>query len=280
MITYYEVLQASGVNEGKPEVTIMNDPTFAGKYFADFRFFLKQIGNSKAIVHVEPDFWGYAQQSNNDPHQIPAAVSANSTDCAGLEETFAGLGRCFVKMARTYAPNAKISLHGSAWATNMDVLQNASASFDVAGEAAKLASFMKEAAPDADLVVIDASDRDAEYYQSMGRNTWWDNTNATLPNFHQAFAWSKALSEGYGKPNLWWQVPVGNMSLPGGANHWKDNRLDYFFAHWDEVAASHGVGAAFGAGQGDQTNPETDGGNLVTKTKAYYGTSGKPVVCP
>jgi hypothetical protein len=280
MFSYYMVLQASGVTEGQPEVDIMNDATFLGRYLADYRFLLQQIGTSVAIAHIEPDFWGYAEQHSENPHTTPAAVpTANATDCATEEASIAGLGRCMIAMSRKYAPNVKVSLHGSAWATNMDVLGNTSPTFDVAGEATKLASFMKECAPDADLLVIDAADRDAQYYQSLGKNTWWDNTNATLPDFHQAFAWSKAVSEAYGKPNLWWQIPVGNMSLAGGTNHWKDNRLDYFFAHWDEVAAAHGLGAAFGAGAGDQTTPETDGGNLVAKTQAYASAGGQKL-CP
>jgi hypothetical protein len=269
MITYYMVLQASGVNEGQPEVDVMNDQAFLTRYFADFRFLLQQLGTGPAIVHVEPDFWGYAEQGNSDPHAIPAAVpAANPTDCGSEEASIAGLGRCFVAMTRKYAPNAKIALHGSAWATNMDVLINSDPNFDVAGEAAKLGNFLKECG-DMDLVVVDAADRDAGYYESIGRDDWWDDTNATLPNFNQAFAWSKALSETMGKPHLWWQVPVGNMNLPNIPKQWKDNRVDYFFGHWADVAFAHGLGAAFGAGAGDQTNPSTDGGNLVTKTQGY-----------
>jgi len=44
------------------------------------------------------------------------------------------------------------------------------------------------------------SDRDAGYYQQQGRNTWWDDTNATLPNFHQVFTWAKSVSDTVGKP--------------------------------------------------------------------------------
>ncbi len=280
MFTYYMALQASGVAEGAPEVDVMNDASFLARYLADFRFLLQNIGNDAAIVHVEPDFWGYAEQKNDDPHQLPAAVpTANATDCASEEASIAGLGRCMIAMARKYAPNVKIGLHGSAWATKIAVLQNTDPSFDVAGEAAKLAAFLKEAGPSADLVVVDLSDRDAQYYESIGQNVWWDDTNATLPNFHQAFAWSKALSEAASLPHLWWQVPVGNMSLAGGTDHWRDNRVDYFFAHWGEVAAAHGLGAAFGAGMGGMTTPETDGGNLVSKTQAY-ASSGYTPLCP
>lgn len=280
MFTYYMALQASGVGEGGAEVDVMNDVTFLSRYLADYRFLLQNIGDAPAIVHIEPDFWGYAEQKSGDPHALPAAVpAANPTDCGGEEASIAGLGRCMIAMGHAYAPQAAIALHGSGWATAIDVLGNTDGSFDVPGEAAKLGAFLAECGPDADLVVVDAADRDAEYYESIGQDRWWDDTNATLPNFHQAFAWAQALSETLGKAHLWWQVPVGNMSLSGGTDHYRDNRLDYFFAHWAEVATAHGVGAAFGAGAGGMTTPETDGGNLVAKTIAYRSGGGQPL-CP
>ena len=108
---------------------------------------------------------------------------------------------------------------------------------------------------------------------------WWDDTNATLPNFHQAFAWTKAVAEGVNLPIILWQIPVGNMSLANTTNAWRDNRLDYFFAHMDEVVAAHIVGLFFGAGMGGMTTPETDGGNLVDKTIAYRA-GGGTTICP
>ena len=46
--------------------------------------------------------------------------------------------------------------------------------------------------------------RDAGYYQSIGRNAWWDATNATLPDPAQALlTWAKALAEEAGTGVLW-----------------------------------------------------------------------------
>jgi hypothetical protein len=183
-------------------------------------------------------------------------------------------------MVRKYAPNARVGLHASAWSTNMDVAMNTSATFDVAGEAKKTAAFLVECGADiSDFVVAEASDRDAGYYQSINRPAWWDATNATLPDFHQDFAWLTALAEAANKPLVDWQLPVGNMSLPNVTTQWKDNRVDYFFGHTQELAATHMVAFAFGAGAGDQTTPETDNGNLIAKTKAYAQAGGQKL-CP
>src|SRR5258707_702829 len=63
MVTYYQILQASGVAEGSAEVTMAaTNQTFMSRYYADWRFLLQKIGPSVAILHVEPDFWGYAEQ--------------------------------------------------------------------------------------------------------------------------------------------------------------------------------------------------------------------------
>jgi hypothetical protein len=277
MITYYEILQGSGANEGAGEVTAANDATFMHRYFADWRFLLQKVGQSQALFHVEPDFWGYAMQVNPDPTAIPAAVaSANSTDCAGMPNTIAGMGKCMIAMVRTYAPNAKVGLHASAWATNIDVTGNTSPSLDVAGEAMKLATFLLACgAGSADFDVVETSDRDAGYYASIGRDTAWDATNTTLPDFHQDFAWATALAEAVGKPNLWWQTPLGNALQNNTTDHWQDNRVQYFFGHMNEMAAAHGVGVVYGAGATGQTTPESDGGYFVSESKAYFMAGGQ-----
>jgi hypothetical protein len=160
------------------------------------------------------------------------------------------------------------------------VALNTSTSLDVAGEAQKTAAFLVACGADiSDYLVVEASDRDAGYYQSVGKNTWWDATNAALPDFHQDFAWLTALAEAANKPLVDWQLPVGNMSLPNQTNAWQDNRVDYFFSHTDELAATHMVAFAFGAGASGQTTPESDDGNLVSKTKAYAAGGGQRL-CP
>lgn len=278
MITYYELLQStSSQAEGPPEVAALNDSALMTRYFNDWRFVLQLLGSRTALLHIEPDLWGFAEKVGSDPHKLPAAVSgANATDCAAQENSVAGFGRCLISMVRKYAPNAKVGLHASAWGTAIDVHQNRDPSLDVAAEARKVGDFLLQCgAADSDYVVIEASDRDAGYYRSLGQNTFWDATDATLPSFKQAFAWAKALTERMGKPALWWQLPLGNMSLPDTVNHWQDNRVDYFFAHAAEVAATNSFGMLFGSGQSQQTNPSTDGGNFVSRVQGYVAAGGE-----
>lgn len=280
MLTYYLVLVAADWSEGEDELHAMNDAARAARIFNDFRFMLQQVGQEVALIHVEPDFWGYAQQFNADPTALPAKVKAgNPTDCADEPDTFVGLGRCFTKMTRKYAPNAKVGLHASSWATNQDVFHTSDASVDPVAEGGKVGRYLAAVAPDADFIAVDASDRDAGWYQLRGRNTWWDETNTTLPHFRQAFAFTRAVAEAAQKPIIWWQLPVGHAQLDDTFQRYRDNRVNYFFAHPAEVAATHAAGFAFGSGQTEQTNPATDGDHLVGRVQAHVNAGGQ-APCP
>jgi len=292
MVTYYLLFPAArqrlGIAEGAPEVTTAaRDQAFMAAYLDDFRFFLRKLGASPAVVHIEPDFWGYAQHAaraaGTGASGLAARVaSANPTDCAGQPETIAGLGRCMIAMVRTYAPNALPSLHGSSWASGVDCVSNTTMSLGVAAEAEKTADFLAACgAADGDLLVVDISDRDAGWYaaQQPPRNSWLDASDATLPDFEQAFGWSRALSDRLGKPLLWWQVPLGNRLLGNRCGAWQDNKLDYFLDHPDRVAGSGAIGVAFGSGADCQTTPMSDGGRLTARAAALAATGGQPL-CP
>jgi hypothetical protein len=267
--TYYEINQTSGATTIAGEVAAVNDATFTTRVLADLKFLFQQIGNETVFVHVEPDFWGFAQQVNPDPTRIPAKVE-QFADCAGQPQTLVGFSHCIIGMARKYSPNVRIGLHGSAFATGVDVSINSSASVDVAAEGRKLGTFLKALGADGgDFIAVDASDRDSGYYASITSPHAWDAANQRLPDFHQAFAWAQALSETTSLPIIYWQVPVGNAAQGNTANHWKDNRVDYFYSHTSELAAAHIAGMLFGAGDGNQTTPETDGGNLLAKQRSY-----------
>lgn len=280
VITYYELLHSAGTSEGAAEIEALKDVALMQRYYEDWRFVLQTIGAQKALLHLEPDLWGYAQKTGQPPSAIAAAVaSANPTDCPDLPNTVAGFGRCLIRMARTHAPNAKVGLHASAWATSVDVMQNDSPALDVAAVARTTATFLRAAgATDGDFIVVEASDRDAAFYTAQGQQRWWDETNATLPNFHQAFAWVKALSEELALPNLWWQLPVGHSGMADQALKYSDNRVDYFFAHPQEITSAHGFAMLFGAGEKTQTNLTTDDGYFAARSAAYFA-AGAPVAC-
>ncbi len=277
LFSYYQLLHGSGLSEGANQLAALNDSAFMRRYFADWRYLLQTIGQKKVLLHVEPDLWGYAQQQAAAPNDLAVQVqSANAEDCGALADNFAGFGDCMVRMVRKYAPNARVGMHVSAWATSMDAMQNRTASRAAVLSSAETTTrfVMASGGSGADFLTVEASDRDHGYYASLGQSRAWDERNVTLPHFEQAFAWAQRVAEAARKPLLWWQLPLGNESLPDTGGAWKDNRVDYFFAHLPEVLGTHAFGAVFSSGATGQTTPSSDQGNFFAKSDAYLAGSG------
>lgn len=258
VLTYYVMKSAAG-GEGRAEVTAMNNASVLKLYLGDWRYLLQTIGNERVMLQIEPDLWGFVRSANIDPRAVPAQVkAANPTDCAWHEDSAAGLARCMISMVRKYAPNASVGLHASPW------------TYTAKGDGEVTGQYMAAlGAGDGDFVTTDPSDRDAGWYDTQGRNAWWNDEK-----FTGYLAWSKKLAETVGKPTVMWQVPLGNWGQNNTVGHWKDNKVDYLFSKINEVADAHVAALLFGPGNWDQTSVETDGGNLFWKTKEYIGKGG------
>jgi len=263
MISLYSMAAAGdGVLAG------LSSDVFEKGYWSDVKLLFQRLGlfNKPAVVHFEPDFWAYAeQQSHEDPTTIKVALRANAPDCADLSEDLIGMGYCLIRLGRMYAPKALIGFHASQWANP---------------DPAATATFLKKVGADrTDIIFADLLDRDAGCFEAAvdpacmrGGNFYWDETNSTSPNFHEYLAWSKAISTGVGRPIVWWQIPFGVPSTtPGGtAEHYRDNRVHYIFSHIQEFVDAGGLAATFGTGAGNQTTPDTDGGQFKDAVKKYY----------
>lgn len=251
----------AGLGDGPGEVAAIDRADLLTRYLDDYRFFLQKIGNSGAMIDLEPDFWGYVR-SIDDPHKVPAQVTAaNPTDCGSHENSAAGLARCLVSMARKYAPHAGVGLHLSCfdWQTHMQKCGQ---------------DYLKFGAAEADFLVGDVADRDAGWYvvKQDKHWFWWDEQKGA-----EALAFYKSITETVGKPLVLWQIPVGNMSLDDTLNRFRDDKVDYFFSHLDQVVNAHVAALLFGAGHNETTTPESDGGNLIAKTIQYRNSGGTPL---
>ncbi len=252
----------AGYGDGPDEVKAVNDSDLLTKYMTDYRFFLKQIGDATAMVHLEPDFWGYVHSINSDPRQVPAEVTAsNPTDCAGEENNAAGLASCLISMAKKYAPNSTVGLAVSCWNIAME------------GGIEECAQFHKDlGAGKGDYIGIGVADRDAAWAEIVKKNDtyWWDDAA-----FWRFLKYAKTTSEtNNNKPIVVWQIPLGNSAQNNTKNHWKDNKVQYLFDNIYSVADAHIVALLFGDGEGDQTNINTDGGYLAKRTLEYYNKGG------
>jgi hypothetical protein len=264
--------------DGDGNFAIVNDATFMTRYWADIQLLADKIKafGKPAIVHIEPDFWGYAQANatNGDPTKFAAKVKIAPT-CGDLADDLTGLAQCAIRIFRTTSPKAAVGLHASQWAA-----------YDAKGDpdGAAVGKFLAQVlGGQADYIATDILDRDAGCFEAKpsaydcsrgGTTGWyWDESNATTPNFTQYLAWAKAMHDAIGLPILWWQTPMGvPASTPGGApNMYRDNRVHYIFSHMREFINAGGVGACFGAGASGQTTVSTDGGQFQQALVKYNG---------
>jgi hypothetical protein len=298
MVSYYQIKQSGSAAEGPSEVAQLGtDANLTRSVLLDFAFMLDNIhkvATGPVLVQFEPDFWAYAEMLNPDPTQTPVALSgADPADCSGLPNNMAGFGQCVIAIARNHAPEVRLAFHLSSWANSYDADANTDPSHDVKADADADAAFLLACGAAAtDFFTLDTDDHDGAY-----NNDIWDATNTTLPDFTQALTFAGEAATKLKLPAMWWQTPYGNANSPGtgpsdcaacnpGANActcadpstnlgYKDNRVDYFFAHPAEFAAAHGFAIAFGAGNACQTDAYSDGGNFVSKSRAYF--SGGPI---
>lgn len=255
-------------SRGEANLEPLDSSEFMEKYWEALRLLYERLAifDGPALVHLEPDFWAYAQQeSDGDPTNIAVRVGSVVPECEGEPENLVGLGHCIKKLRDAIAPKTLIAYHASHWA----------------GDAAEIVSFLNGVgAAETDLIVMDLLDRDAgcfeegtdENCQREDGPWYWDETNTTSPNFHEYLAKSKAIGDGLGLPILWWQIPLGVPSdAPGGqAGRYRDNRVRYIFSHVQEFIDAGGVGAVFGTGADNQTTIDTDGGQFQSAVTAYY----------
>lgn len=260
MFTFYELFAA-----GDGNVSVLQDQNEMKQFWADVKIMLEHLAtfNDLAVVHYEPDFWGYVLNKGADPTKVPALVTI-AADCTDLPNDASGVGRCLMKMTRKYAPKVFAGLHASDFA-------------QVGGKA--VGEFMKKLTNgEGDFVALDILDRDVGCYEAKGPEcardgeAYWDETNTKSPNFHEHLAFAKALHDASQLPLLWWQTPLGVPSdAPGGnAGHYRDNRVHYIFSHISEFADAGGMGVVFGNGQDQQTTTKTDGGQFKKAAHDYY----------
>ncbi len=251
--------------QGENNFAVLVDDAYMTQYWDTAKLLLQRYAELEvpALVHLEPDFWAYAQQkSGGDPATVPVRLSP---DCGDLPADLSGMARCWFKLARSNAPQVVIGLHASEWA---------------AGSGTEVGDFLKKlGAAESDLVIIDMLDRDAGCFEDgkldickRGGEFYLDETNQTSPNFAEKIGFAQQVSAATGKPILWWQVPFGVPSeTPGGTpGHFRDNKVHYIFNHIQEFVDAGGVGVTFGVGAGEQTTPETDGGQFQAAVQAYF----------
>lgn len=312
VLTFYEMLQSISADclncdddEAKDDIVSLNDEYMMRSYFEEFKLLMQLIGtgnyNGKAgigktaIVHVDPDLAGYAQQAvldnkrcygqctgqGNNPAFLKAAVSSTRMpELADLPDTFQGYNWALLRLRDLYAPNVLLAPHVNSWGTMYDVGKDTNPNLDVKGLGKLAGEFVNLSGAQTvpagikpyDFIFNDIDDDDA----GGPRGYWLDRTNLTLPNFHRWEQFVKSASETTRKKVMVWQIPVGNQvyrAMNNTPGHYQDNKAEYFFEHLQELIDIGVVGLMFGHGQPGSTshyNRMDDNGKDGEAWEDYY----------
>jgi hypothetical protein len=300
---YYQLLQSNGpcnsCGEAQRDLANLNSASLMQTYFDDFRMLMRRLGTgtwdgiagygNTAIVHVEPDLSGYAEQAalfgnlcygyctgtGNDASLVKAAVASSGfADVSAYANTFRGFVLALQHLRDLYAPNVLLAFHVSDWATGQDIGSSTDPSLDPVAYGQKAGQFAVSAgAAGYDLVFNDVADRDAGYYEYVvGQNVWWDRLNVALPNFTRWERYLGAVTSTVGRPAMVWQVPLGNQwfdTVNNTDGHYQDNRAEYFFGHMAELQQVGVIAVMYGAGAGGPTTNSDDKGDGITNPAAF-----------
>lgn len=313
---YYEMLQSSGTcnscAEPQRDLSNLNNASLMQAYFRNFALLMQRLGTGTyngiagfgktAIVHVEPDLSGYAEQAvldapscygyctgtANNPALLKASVGGSGySPVSGFPNTFQGFNWALLHLRDLYAPNVLLAVHVSGWATRTDIGSTSDPNLDAVALGREAGSFAAQSGiagvPSGsgtyDLLFNDVSDRDAGYYKYVyhSPSAWWDRLNVAYPNFHRWESYVKAAGAATGRPAIVWQVPEGNQYFDTENNtdgHYQDNRAEYFFGHVSELAGSGVIGVLFGAGNGGSTTHTDDKADGITNPAAICNADG------
>ncbi len=298
MFTYYEILQTAqgtftNFAEGAAEVTQAAPSTaLMTRYYADWRFLLQQIGQNKALLHIEPDFWGYARQAGSPTSLAAAVASANPTDCGALPEHHRRHGSVSdLDGAQVRAERARGAVvvglerrqqHEQERRRHDRRQGRRHFSGGLRAEQRRLRRrrdqrsrrrLLPDREGDQQLVGCDRHDvaeLRAGSRLGQGADRGAGDAGALLADAPSA---TRARTT---RPTTT-RTTASTTSSAAARPASQSAAPTTVPAHWSALAAAHVIGVAFGAGAGEQTTPETDGGYLVSKTKAYVSAGGQPL---
>jgi hypothetical protein len=308
VFTYYELRQslpgATNADEAGADMANLTDVRTMRAYLANLRRLFRLIGGtgaSRVVVQIEPDMWGYVEQTIGDRAAAqPAAVASTGLrELRGLPNSVSGLARAIVHLRNLYAPNVLLGYHLSVFGTGKDLHASGLDDAQTDAIAARAVAFYRSLHARFDLVFAEYTNSDAGYQQTvLGEpSPFW-----TAGDYARQVRFLGEVHAAVDLPIVLWQIPVGNTLYRAEndtVGHYQDNRVQWLLAagsrpHLRAYARAGVVALLFGSGvsggtcacdaQHDGiTNPapidgndrpsidaDDDGGYLVSRVRAYY----------
>jgi len=316
VFSYYQLRQsrpgASRGDERQAIVTNLADRATMRAWFEDVRLFFERAGatGQPVVLQVEPDLWGYVQQTGgDDAGDVPAQVAATGLpELAGLPDTAAGVARAVKRLRDRNAPKVLLGYPLSIWGTGKDIAISNEDDASVDHLSHRSVRFLRSLRTSFDVLFSEVADRDSGYaVKRDGRDpadVWWDahdfrRFGRYIANVHRATR----------LPVVVWQIPLGNTlyrAIDDTPHHYADNRVQWLLGggtrqHLREWVRAGVVALLFGSGQADGTcacdaardgvtNPppndthrrpslsaDDDGGYFRARARAYYRDGALPL---
>jgi hypothetical protein len=259
VFTYYQLLQSSpaaGSSEQQKDLSNLRNPATMRTYWADYELLLRRVaasaGTHLAIIHVEPDLWGYLEQGH----------------AVALARAFA---HKLIGLRNRLAPHVTLTWHLSTWGTDEDPTYSKPSLAHMKAFGDRSAAFYASLHAHFNLVFNDITDRDAGFYQYVENNpkTWWGPAD-----FRRHDAYLAEFTRRTHTPVVLWQLPLGNTSLDNTWGHYQDNRLQWWLddpsgAHLRATRNAGVVGLLFGGGADGTTSDQSDGGFFYRLSRRY-----------
>ncbi|MGZ6296376.1 MAG: cell wall-binding repeat-containing protein [Candidatus Limnocylindrales bacterium] len=318
VFSYYMLRQShpgDGMGEYAGDLANLRNAATMNAFWRDMRAFMQRAAAATPVVlQVEPDMWGYAEQSTgtkDDAALVPVKVAGSGLpELAGLPDNLAGFAQAVVRLRDRYAPNVLLGYHLSWWGTNQDPFYGSTtwSGAQIDALAARSSAFYRSLGTAFDVAFAEFSDRDAAFKQIVygdGGASWWD-----AADFANHVRYLGDFSVGSRLRIVPWQIPVGNQvmrAMDDSWGHYQDNRAEWLLgpsgaSHLAAYVAAGVIAFLFGGGAGGTTcacdgqgdgvtdpapingnatssyTADDDGGYLKHGVAAYY--SGGPLALP
>ncbi|MEI7541630.1 MAG: hypothetical protein WCJ94_00040 [bacterium] len=239
-------------------------------YFQDFKLLCQIIATNstkKVIIHIEPDLLGFWRKAGKTATSTGAVVVGSAVfgeTCDGivinnLPDTIAGWSEALYRIKNQYG-GGKVLLahHYTHWGNvnSKDVIIDSSLTqTDINTNVDDTTSFINqiENGNKYDLIFVDPSDRDADWYRVIGgaSNTRWTDPSHS---YSSTRSWGKLgyiydrVSTNLDRRLMFWQVPVGNTyytTCNNSSYHYRDNSAQEFIPSTTADGTSGSPGDAY-----------------------------------
>ena len=238
VFSYYMLRQSSpgGAlgDDRDADLTNLVTPATMRAWFRDLEVFLRHaaaFAPHPVVLHVEPDLWGYLEQTAtaDDARTVRALVSATGLpELSGLPNNASGLARAIVRLRDRLAPNVQLAYHLSVFGTGKDLLYDKPPPEEVDQLAARSARFYRSLHARFDVIFAELANHDAGYGEVVLHDhgaSWWQPAD-----YERERRYLADVVRLTGKRVVLWQIPIGNTlmrAMNSTRFHYQDNHVQW-----------------------------------------------------